>query len=141
MAESKVDKALQQLFAINKNMHVLLWENASPASNFAAQNLTVNLTGYNMYEIIGYFATDLKYAIARRGAVDGYTGHLFNVNDSNSILRRNITVAKSGSSYKMGFSDCVRTKVESGFPSSTVNNYLIPVAIYGIKFIGGGGTA
>lgn len=41
MAESKVDKALQQLLKLGIEIKTL-WTNASPASPFAAQEITVN---------------------------------------------------------------------------------------------------
>lgn len=54
--------------AINDNKPVLVWSNASPSSNFAAQNLTLNLSGHMFVDIafsVAKGASPAVYKIAK----------------------------------------------------------------------------
>ncbi len=134
MATSIVDKALQAILKMSqkKDERVLLWENASPNSAFAAQTLTIaNLSGYQRYTILYRFHTTLDMNLTESAEVGA--GTIMNMCDAGSIYRRNVTYQANG----LTISDLDGTKI-SGAVNVTDNRYLIPVEIYGIKSSGGG---
>lgn len=134
MANSIIDKALQAILKMlqKKDEHVLLWENASPNSAFAAQTLTIaNLSGYQRYTILYKFHTTESAVLMESTEVGA--GTIMNMCDAGSIYRRNVTYKANG----LTISDIRGTKI-SGVVDVTDNKYLIPVEVHGIKSSGGG---
>lgn len=100
----------------------LLWENSSPSSNFGAQTISIDLSGYTLVLIeqdpfgndtldvtIGLVGTGLKlYALANT--------------NTNRNGARNLTITTSG----ISFTACT-------YNGTTNNAYCKPLKIYGIK--------
>ena len=100
----------------------LLWTNASPTSNFAAQNISLDLSGYD--EALVYFrvATDQYGIISARGAIGDGAVTSFIWGDTGGYGHR--------------WTDLTTTQVKfygASYNKASNNKYCIPVAIYGIK--------
>lgn len=117
---STLDNALQALFSMAHKE--LLWKNASPASSFAEQNLSVNTTGYEL--ILVTTATGsaiMEYGDAAQIVVD-YAA---------TLTQRSATWTNRTT---ININDCIRTITYGQTGSRTnINTSLIPQAIYGIK--------
>ena len=99
-----------------------LWENAGPASNFAAQTISLNLSKYQMVAIECRFNTTDDYRKIYFGNV-GSAMALDVVSTSGYLGWRSAAVTTTG----ISFSTATYNK------NSGVVGYVIPVAIYGIK--------
>lgn len=105
---------------------VLLWSNASPSSDFAAQTISLNLSGYDQIQI--WFRpvaseSDEFFAFAKVGsrirmAFPRYT-----------IERRFVSVTTTG----VEFYPAYYLTSYGGSSESLLNAYMVPVRIYGIK--------
>lgn len=126
---SVIDNALQALF-INGVKLIKLWENSSPTSNFAAQKLQLSLAEYDEVEIRALMSTTSENAIIIRIPV-GENGTLFKPLIQSLRYREITSVDASGVTFSTG-----QNATWNG-NSVTNNNQLIPVAIYGIKLLGG----
>lgn len=110
----------------------LLWENEDPTSSFAAQTISLDLSSYDaVYVFFGYTNGD----VFQRGMmlIDSATNHFrYTGNSSNNIrmFERTATANTSGVAFSDG---TYRTQGSAG-TSNTGNSYMIPFAIYGIKF-------
>ncbi len=103
---------------------VLLWENASKTSSFAAQSVSVpSLSDYDIYIVVARYSTSIAGTTNIISKL-GYSGRLQGVGalDTNNEAIR--TVSTSGNS--MNFGDCTLT-------GATNNSFLIPIFIYGIN--------
>lgn len=103
----------------------LVWQNASPSSEFAAQTIELDLSKYTKYEIEFLFHTAETHINIQKSVVGNKM--LLCLNDAGSIYRRN--VASTASS--LYFSDMVGSHNTGS--SINDNNYLIPCRVYGIK--------
>ena len=109
----------------------LLWENASPASSFAAQTVQVSLSGYDFAFVY----------VADAGKVDnanGLVGFIIPVGKSGTVTAinyqinyRKVTVSTNG----VTFSDSLQIS-QLNWDGEAVNDRCIPQYIYGIKEIG-----
>ena len=123
-------EALANLGGISKT---LLWENASPTSGFAAQNIALNLSSYDFIEIVFLSAKSLTnskyYDTAEVGDSGAYTSHI-NLNSSatTAFATRRYESNENGITFQ-------DTSYKSGLTNnpSKNNNYLTPYQIYGIK--------
>lgn len=109
----------------------LLWENASPTSDFAAQTIQVDATSYDFYMIILKRAKDdSRNRIVEQIMPQGYGSLMVNL-DSSAFAYRTVTV----STNPVGFSFEAGSKPQSyGSSSATTHNELmIPLQIWGIK--------
>lgn len=123
--------------ALNGKIEIIkLWENASPTSEFAAQTIALDLSGYDMLVISygGYLSSenalsrgkteffDLKANMTSFSMNYGYAGYLvsrlFNVS-SNEITF-----------YEGGKFDTYTT---TDYSNNGLNRFIIPLIIYGIK--------
>lgn len=108
----------------------LLWENASPTSEFAMQSLPIDTAGYTFLDVefrISYH-TDVK--VFRRAAV-GVTTSCFSDDYYGKIITRIINLEGSNVVFNAAyFYDTYGSYIEN-------NGYMIPVRIYGVK---GGST-
>lgn len=106
----------------------LLWENASPASGFAAQTVLLDLSGYDFVLIYSFWSTNYLQFIAPHIALINPTGSTIESvlqavqTNSAASLERVFVVTSSGVEFK-----------KATLGSSQDNNKLIPVRIYGIK--------
>lgn len=108
----------------------LLWTNASPTSAFAAQTISIDLSGYASIMTVFAYATTVT---GRRGTqtqlVDDakYAFDAPNESESGLWCRRDVTAAATGVVFGGGgyFS------ADAGFTANNI--YAIPLYIYGIK--------
>ena len=104
---------------------VLLWENASPTSTFAAQNVAIaNITDYDMLLIECSYASDGPYRYsclfkAEVGAIG--ISHIMWASTGN-YSHRQVEVIETGIAFGPGH----RTGKEA-------NGYTIPLRFYGLK--------
>lgn len=111
---------------------VLLWENASPTSAFAAQTVSLDLSNYD-----AVFVDSISYATEDPHITcicpKGIQTRIFRANAAESsnakmwIASREATVSNSG----VVFSKALQSTVTAN--EGTVNNALIPFRIYGFK--------
>ena len=106
----------------------LLWENASPGSDFAAQTIALDLSGYD-HVIIEAVANVAGWAIVQsftcRVGVDSCL-----LIPSNAVLNnRSFTTSTTGIRFDGGSSG-----------ANALNNCCVPIRIYGIKMAGSPGS-
>ena len=113
----------------------LLWTNASPTSVFAAQTISLDLSGYDTVEIVSQFITSNvgqtveKCEFGSRVFVEKF----YNATSTSAhatIMHRQIDVNPGG----VAFADA-KSKVVDENTSTTNNSLLIPYKIYGIKVV------
>ena len=117
-----------------------LWENSSPASNFAAQTISLNLSEYQ------FIAIRYRYSTTTRDAenitlckVHNDASSVFPVTldilgsltvDTQTFFQsRDIKVTKTGITFEAGY----HKGSNSTSPASANNAYIIPLEIYGVK--------
>lgn len=104
----------------------LLWENASPGSQFASQTVVCNISEYD-FVYIDYFESILNSYHNSVFFYAGFAATLDLIDSSGRVIFRQARQAHNGSSLVgFTFSDAF----VSGQPD---NNYTIPYRIYGIK--------
>lgn len=127
---SVLDNALQACF--KESVKVLKkWTNASPTSNFAAQKISIDLSGFDGV-FIGLLssstATDTEafcFCENRKSVLPTVQTYY--------LRTRKITVDNTGVTFGAG------TQYGSDWSDSTNNGIAIPAEIYAVKFIMGGG--
>lgn len=104
----------------------LLWENASPTSEFAAQTIELNLSGAAFAVIIsrivdesGIHVVDVIQANIGSKSIITYG------NDVTYVFSRNYSISENGD---IKVSDCAQNAT-----ATTQNKRLVPYQIYGIK--------
>ena len=123
---SIIDKALQQCFLDSVKLKKL-WQNASPASSFSAQTITI--AGLNEYDLYAILYTPIKgensYMVAF--GKPGYASYL-------------ITVAKAayGRRYISRSNAEEITFGNGSYNNADGENYQIPLIVYGLKILSGG---
>lgn len=124
--------ALEALLALGGIQIKKLWENASPTSSFAAQTVSLDLSGYDRVAIT-YIASTLlsdSYSIdADVGKVTQMTALTSASNASVVYVSRVATVTKTGINFDYGYGK----SIYSTTAASPGNSNVIPIAIYGIK--------
>lgn len=110
-------------------MMKLLWENASPSSNFAAQHIAVDIKNYS-WLCIGAITTINGSAIAYTFVKVGGSATISvpNLGSTQYFYKRTATAIDTGS-VGVDFSTGYRNT-----DSTTGTQYCIPVEIYGVKF-------
>lgn len=131
---SIIDKALQAVLKMlkKKDERVLLWQNASPSSDFAAQTIKLSLKDYD--------AILLKHKYTKATAYYGV--QFIEVGDSATVyqiasakaaslsyLSRDVKVTTSGVTIEAGYGKTIYSTSAGGASASN----LIPVEIYGVK--------
>ena len=119
----------------------LLWTNANPTSEFAAQTLDSSdgipdLSGYDAVEIEYYGSTTVaaSYIIKRKIGEPFFLFGYFNPQSTSAhinLISRSASTATSGITFGGGFSK--RTSTSTVYSNN--NNYCIPYKIYGIKVV------
>lgn len=109
---------------------VKLWENASPSSDFAAQTINVNYTGYDFIFCTGlgvnidtWYTASSYVPVVRNNA-----GIIFDITADGWAHTRRFTLVNNGISFTTGWQGQM-----GGDKYPDWNNRAIPVAIYGIK--------
>lgn len=108
---------------------VLLWENASPTSEFAAQTISLDLSGYDAFLIVSNWASNTVRLFAQICFL-GENG-VYRINGSTSNARfyaasRVATIAANGITFTAATEATAST-------SSSTDGSVIPYKIYGIK--------
>ena len=129
---SVVDNALQALLKMAHKE--ILWKNASPGSNFAAQQIAVNGSGFDFYEIhLNQTYMGNTYNIVAVMPVGGNAQAEFNAASTASaypmLIVRSILSTKSAINF-----DNADYKYTNSNSVNTQNNNLIPTKIYGGNF-------
>lgn len=130
--------------SLNKKTEInLLWTNPNPTSSFAAQTVSLNLSGYDMVEIAFYQATSQLYTHTKRvlvGCVSDLgvvtTRFLETSGTSTSgtwSTSRQVNVKTTGITFGAG---AYEYTYNNGNNHVVNNSYTIPLKIYGIKLGG-----
>lgn len=134
---SVIDKAIQQLFKDGIKLKEL-WTNVSPESDFAGQVLTLTNNNADMLAITHESNADAPTDAANQTVIIGRvgTGGQVNVQATAILMSRGYTW---GEQNKLSIGDAQRVPTYGNAASRTeVNNRLVPLAVYGIKLLGGG---
>ena len=149
---SILDKALQAILKIlkKKDERVLIWSNASPASTYGEQEISVDTTKFREVKVLAQFypagGTDnVQYAdVVELTIPVGYAGdikmfsHTYGSNtEAVYVWTRFVKVLTN----KITFDQCWVRLTNHATYASTLNAYLVPLKIYGIKSSGGGQTS
>lgn len=134
MANSIVDKAIQQLFKDGVKTKDI-WENVSPDSDFNAQTIPIS-DEYDLAAIVGNDYTagviilgkGVSGSLTRIGAIDSSTAFW--------VAQRYITWSNNGLVFDPSY---VKYANSSNQPSPN-GAYCKPMFIYGIKILTGGGS-
>lgn len=138
---STLDDALRALFQMAHKE--LLWQNASPTSNFPAQTIAINdVSAYDFFAIESYWsASRLNQSITflykePSGAVEKMQ-HVYNFSSANmmGMVMRNAAIVSAG----IEFEQCLtKSMTSSAAPTSAyASAWQIPYRIYGYKLSGG----
>ena len=116
-----------------KNLEgTVLWTNANPISDFVAQNISVDLTNYDKYEIIYYSSKGdmlaLSTGILPKIGNGTKLAMFYNAMDNHFYTTREVDFISSG----LGFYDAIFESFTGG-GQGTSNNRLIPLYIIGYK--------
>lgn len=107
----------------------LLWENASPTSEFAAQNVSIDLSQYSCIGILCYKITEPLILMGLQIFTKTTIGARIGINEGAKFVQRTIeTITNDGVEFGQGA--IYNTYAGS---ASGGNGYVIPYRIYGIK--------
>ena len=134
--ETDAAVARTNLGLVGVETRTLLWTNASPTSAFAAQTISLDLSGYNAVEIVcRYSTTDdthIRYICDVGNSASMYWFYRTATNGYYMGVRSRTNV--SASTTGATFNTCMGKPVNSS--TSTANDgYIIPIEIYGIKVV------
>lgn len=111
----------------------LLWENASPTSDFAAQTISLDLSEYDRIIILMKTEPNVSNYLNSIIEVGTYGWGQFLVNIASAValrlFARKITVNSDGVIFDKGY----YKNVNSTSAATSSNSHVIPVKIYGIK--------
>lgn len=105
----------------------LLWSNSDPTSNFAAQTIDCDLSGYRFVSVLCNFgsASGNQYNVAMQ---------TFPVDETNKYLMISADNNRGGERrFTYSIANKTITFASATYNSSTNNAYIIPIGIYGIK--------
>ena len=108
---------------IQKNM-VKLWENSSPSSDFAAQDVNIDLSKYSLIVILFLFTKNDRWVVPPVVISPSSGQDTFRANTTDNV---NAPLSRSGtvSATKVHF--------DGGYYGGTNNAMMIPYQIWGIK--------
>ena len=114
----------------------LLWTNSSPASSFAAQKVSLDLSGYDAVLVLyryGISTDRLNSLILPMNAASGLLLQAGNFGSANGyIFVRNISdIDSTGITFDASY----RRALNSSSAASSTGDYCYPIYIYGIKGI------
>lgn len=96
---------------------VLLWSNASPTSAFAAQTISLDLSGYTHVVVVGEHASGATLIAPATMVPIGQTGFILSIGN----LYRTFTVSATGVAFAAGVGDAATASIA------------IPLYIFGVK--------
>lgn len=137
---NEIDKAVQTLLKLGIKV-TKLWENASPASAFAAQEVTVDALTAD-YDFILYFSyysktdTDIiEWAMAKVGEKI-VSRALVTAQYSNNGYATRVVSFSPG---KIAFEDAYLKSIQSTAAGTKNNDRNTPAVVYAAKILSGGG--
>ena len=100
----------------------LLWENASPATAFEAQTISIDFSGYSLFVVVCKGSVNYQYETAYLGHVgkQAYASMIWG--DSGTYYGRSFICSETGMTINDGYSN-----------KAVLKSCLIPYRIYGIK--------
>lgn len=112
----------------NLSIFPLLWENASPGSEFVKQTIDLDITGYAGFIVVAaasrWDGSEAELQTLLGSTIDEVAEFYLEVGDPfTDYYRREITISEEG----IDFDSCYENK------SSSYNSRLIPLRIYGVK--------
>ena len=118
----------------SKMSKVLLWENASPDSDFLAQTISLNLSGYaEIHIVIGMSSNEKRNTYVCIVKV-GENSIMGSIDCTSTEFGRWLSRKAIITETSITFDDSYRIIVNHGtFSIEQKNNYSIPLRIYGIK--------
>lgn len=123
---NNAEEALNNLGGMSKT---LLWENASPGSDFAAQSITVDTTPYDFIEIESVGAS--PSATIRQGeGVSNQLTYIWAMPTNSFVAEREFQIYNQSVKFGEGHQQSFRPQVTDPF---TLNSRCKPYRIYGIK--------
>ena len=134
---SVLDNALQTLFKLGIEVKTL-WENASPGSGFPEQNLAVNTSGCDFVLI------PLKGSKSSAGSLMGGNVLLSDVGEAaQHVAQNSAKMVSRGATWtstgRIAISSCQTVNGYANAGTRTDSpTYMVPLAVYGIKLLGGG---
>lgn len=105
----------------------LLWENASPSSAFAAQTISLDLSGYEFIYVIAanwFVSGFVRTQVGASGTINRYAP----ISWSKTTGSRNLDIVETGIYFTGGYSGGA-----IGGTFSAANGECVPTQIYGIK--------
>ena len=110
---------------------VLLWENASPTSNFPAQTINIDYSDYDFLFVVGdVVGSNNRFTATWIPATSGGNAYLNYIGIDYYAMSRQITLIDEGVSFTSGY----MVLLTNGATYQEWDNRAIPIAIYGIKF-------
>lgn len=137
MGEFNVDKttgSLEQTAGMKANAVTMtkLWENNSPSSSFASQNVTLSSSDYDLLMIIYNWTASTQYSLSniiQKNHAFVLCAALPSASGARNVSRYGSFNSATEIHFDPG-SDAVGTTA-----SSTNNDRCIPITIYGIKIV------
>ena len=111
----------------------LLWENASPSSDFAAQTIALDLSQIDVVKVVYKVMTtsDNEYtfeaSVNRSATIINFVNASFS--STTQVSSRDLTINPDGIIFK----DSLNKQITSSSAASTSNSRIIPIKIYGVK--------
>lgn len=111
----------------------LLWQNASPSSDFAAQTITLDLSQIDVVKIIYKAIATSNNEHTFETSVNSSSTIINFLNTAHAAAVQASTRDLTINSNEIIFANCVNKQITSTSAALTLNSRLIPVRIYGIK--------
>lgn len=105
----------------------LLWTNPNPTANFAAQTVSLDLSGYDAYGVVSMFSASYQYTMPLcvfPCDINHKAYVMCNARTANNTGGRLINFSTTGLAFEA-----------ASYSGSTNNSYCIPYKIYGIRGI------
>lgn len=118
----------------------LLWENSNPTANFTAQTISIpNLAEYARIKVVFCGWVTASWEFTEEFERDTYIAGRLWVKSTNVMNATGREIKRNNEGLDIG--DCyLRTVTSTGAATSIYNNNLVPLKIYGLKKVGGGGV-
>lgn len=103
----------------------LLWTNPDPTSNFSAQTISLNLSGYDAVKVLAAQNTSSSSGVMVETTKD-YEGRLFMM--YNARYYRGFTWSDTGVTFTDGYQASLSSNLSAN------NSAAIPIYIYGVRY-------
>ena len=113
----------------------LLWTNPNPISNFAAQTISLDLSGYDAVDVVAVASRASGKMGTCRIYFDAPVAQgLYLLGDDATKHARDLTLYSDRITFQNGYYQYMA----SGSSKTTDSGQAIPYKIYGVKLVGGG---